>query len=121
MKTARAMQVTSPGGAFELVQREIAEPDPRQVRIKSQSCGLCHSDSLPKKATGVEFSIHASGHEIAGIIDAVGSEVPVWKKGRRVGVGWLGSYCGYCESCRRGSFVTCANQLVAGITMDGGY
>jgi len=61
------------------------------------------------------------GHEVAGVIDAVGSEVPRWRLGQYVGVGWLGSYCGYCDSCRRGSFITCANQLVTGITMDGGY
>jgi D-arabinose 1-dehydrogenase-like Zn-dependent alcohol dehydrogenase len=60
-------------------------------------------------------------HEIGGVIDAVGSEVPRWKPGQRVGIGWLGGYCGYCESCRRGSFITCANQQVTGITMDGGY
>ena len=61
------------------------------------------------------------GHEIAGVIDAIGSEGPRWTVGQYVGVGWLGSYCGHCDSCRRGSFITCANQLVTGITMDGGY
>jgi D-arabinose 1-dehydrogenase-like Zn-dependent alcohol dehydrogenase len=122
MRTMRAVQVTRPGGPFELVERKIPEPGPRQVRVKVQACGLCHSDSLTKEGhwPGIEYP-RVPGHEIAGVIDAVGSEVPQWKPGQRVGVGWLGSYCGYCESCRRGSFVTCANQLVSGITMDGGY
>ncbi|HKX33595.1 MAG TPA: alcohol dehydrogenase [Blastocatellia bacterium] len=122
MRTMRAVQVTRPGGPFEIVEREIPQPGPRQVRVKVQACGLCHSDSLTKEGhwPGIEYP-RVPGHEIAGIIDAVGSEVPRWKPGQRVGVGWLGSYCGYCESCRRGSFVTCANQLIAGITMDGGY
>jgi D-arabinose 1-dehydrogenase-like Zn-dependent alcohol dehydrogenase len=122
MRVARAVQVSRPSGPFELVEREIPEPGPRQVRIKVQACGLCHSDSLTKEGhwPGIKYP-RVPGHEIGGVIDAVGSDVPRWKPGQRVGVGWLGSYCGYCESCRRGSFVTCANQLISGITMDGGY
>ncbi len=87
-----------------------------------QACGLCHSDALTKEGhwPGIKYP-RVPGHEIAGVIDAVGSEVPQWKPGQRVGVGWLGGYCGYCASCRHGSFVTCANQLISGISMDGGY
>jgi D-arabinose 1-dehydrogenase-like Zn-dependent alcohol dehydrogenase len=122
MKRARAVQVSRPGGQFEMVEREIPEPGPRQVRIKVQACGLCHSDALTKEGhwPGIKYP-RVPGHEIAGVIDAVGSEVPQWKPGQRVGVGWLGGYCGYCASCRHGSFVTCANQLISGISMDGGY
>jgi alcohol dehydrogenase/propanol-preferring alcohol dehydrogenase len=122
MKSARAVQVSRPGGPFEMVEREIPEPGPRQVRIKVQACGLCHSDALTKEGhwPGIKYP-RVPGHEIAGVIDAVGSEVPQWKTGQRVGVGWLGGYCGYCASCRHGSFVTCANQLISGISMDGGY
>ena len=122
MPKMRAVLVTRPGGPFELVEREIPQPGPRQVRVRVQACGLCHSDSLTKEGhwPGIKYP-RVPGHEIAGVIDAVGAEVPRWKYGQRVGVGWLGSYCGYCESCRRGSFVTCANQLISGITMDGGY
>lgn len=122
MTVARAVQVSRPGGPFEMVEREILQPGPRQVRVKVQACGLCHSDALTKEGhwPGMKYP-RVPGHEIAGVIDAVGSEVPRWKPGQRVGVGWLGSYCGHCESCRRGSFVTCANQLISGVTMDGGY
>jgi D-arabinose 1-dehydrogenase-like Zn-dependent alcohol dehydrogenase len=118
----RAVQVSRPGGPFELVEREVPQPGPRQVRVKVQACGLCHSDTLTKEGhwPGIVYP-RVPGHEIAGVIDAVGSEVPRWKTGQRVGIGWLGGYCGYCESCRRGSFITCANQQVTGITMDGGY
>jgi len=118
----RAIQVSRPGGPFEMVEREIPQPGPRQVRVKVQACGLCHSDSLTKEGhfPGVTYP-RVPGHEVAGVIDAVGSEVPRWRVGQYVGVGWLGSYCGYCDSCRRGSFITCSNQLVTGITMDGGY
>lgn len=105
-----------------MVEREIPQPGPRQVRLKVQACGLCHSDSLTKEGhfPGITYP-RVPGHEVAGAIDAVGSEVPRWRVGQYVGVGWLGSYCGYCDSCRRGSFITCSNQLVTGITMDGGY
>jgi len=118
----RAVQVSRPGGPFELVEREVPQPGRRQVRVKVQACGLCHSDALTKEGMwpGIAYP-RVPGHEIAGVIDAVGSDVPRWKPGQRVGIGWLGGYCGYCESCRRGSFVTCANQQVTGITMDGGY
>ena len=118
----RAVQVSKPGGPLELVEREVPQPGPRQVRVKVQACGLCHSDALTKEGhwPGIAYP-RVPGHEIAGVIDAVGSEVPRWKAGQRVGVGWLGGYCGHCESCRRGSFITCANQQITGITMDGGY
>ncbi|HZQ62549.1 MAG TPA: alcohol dehydrogenase [Casimicrobiaceae bacterium] len=122
MAVARAVQVSHPGGPFELVERNIPVPGPRQVRVKVEACGLCHSDSLTKEGhwPGIQYP-RVPGHEIAGVIDAVGADVPRWKPGQRVGVGWLGSYCGYCDSCRRGTFVMCANQLISGITMDGGY
>jgi len=123
MPKMRAVQISKPGGPFEMVEREVPQPGPRQVRVKVQACGLCHSDVLTKEGLwpGVSYP-RVPGHEVAGLIDAAGAQVPQqWKIGRRVGIGWLGSYCGYCESCRRGSFVTCANQLITGITMDGGY
>ena len=123
MTRMRAVQVSKAKGPFEMVEREVPQPGPRQVRVKVQACGLCHSDVLTKEGLwpGISYP-RVPGHEVAGVIDAVGAQVPaVWKVGQRVGIGWLGSYCGYCESCRRGSFVTCANQLITGITMDGGY
>src|SRR5712671_2430672 len=122
MPKMRVVQVSRPGGPFEMVEREIPQPGPREVRVKVQACGLCHSDSLTKEGhfPGITYP-RVPGHEIAGVIDAVGSEVPRWKVGQHVGVGWLGSYCGHCESCRRGIFITCTNQRVTGITMDGGY
>jgi D-arabinose 1-dehydrogenase-like Zn-dependent alcohol dehydrogenase len=122
MSTMRAVQVSRPGGPFEMVEREIPQPGPRQVRVKVQACGLCHSDSLTKEGhwPGIHYP-RVPGHEVAGVIDAVGSDVPWWKPGQRVGVGWLGGYCGYCEPCRRGSVIACVRQQVTGITMDGGY
>ena len=122
MPKMRAVQVPAAGRPFELVEREIPEPRPGWVRIKVQACGICHSDSFAKEGhwPGIAYP-RVPGHEVAGTIDAVGAEVAGWKTGQRVGVGWYGGHCGYCESCRRGDFITCRNGLVTGISYDGGY
>jgi D-arabinose 1-dehydrogenase-like Zn-dependent alcohol dehydrogenase len=122
-KKMRAMQVTKPKGPFELVEREIPEPGSGNVRIKVQACGICHSDSFTKEGLwpGIQYP-RVPGHEVAGIVDAVGPDVAQWKTGQRVGVGWLGGHCGYCDSCRRGDFITClTSPQVPGITYDGGF
>lgn len=122
MAKMRAVQVTKANGPFEVVEREIPEPGPRQVRVKVEACGLCHSDSLTKAGIwpGIQYP-RIPGHEIAGVIDAIGSQVPEWKPGQRVGIGWHGGHCGYCERCRRGDFITCVRGQIPGITYDGGY
>ena len=123
MPKMRVVQVTRPGGPFELVEREITEPGAGQVRIKVEACGVCHSDAMTKEGTwpGIQYP-RVPGHEIAGIVDAVGEGVAGWTQGQRVGVGWHGGHCGYCDSCRRGDFVTCQIALqVPGISYDGGY
>jgi len=119
----RVVQVPRANGPFELVEREIPQPGAGSVRIKVQACGICHSDSLTKEGSypGIQYP-RVPGHEIAGIIDAVGEGVAPWKTGQRVGVGWHGGHCGYCDSCRRGDFVTCQiAPKVPGISYDGGY
>jgi D-arabinose 1-dehydrogenase-like Zn-dependent alcohol dehydrogenase len=119
----RAVQVGRPNGPFELVEREIPEPGVGSVRIKVQACGICHSDSFTKEGLfpGIQYP-RVPGHEVAGIIDAVDPGVVGWKTGQLVGVGWHGGHCGYCDSCRRGDFVTCRIAAqVPGISYDGGY
>ncbi len=123
MSKMRAVQVPRAGGPFETVEREIPEPGPEFVRVRVQACGICHSDSLTKEGhwPGVEYP-RVPGHEIAGVVDAVGAGVPAWKPGDRVGVGWHGGHCGYCDSCRRGDFLTCrVSARIPGISFDGGY
>jgi D-arabinose 1-dehydrogenase-like Zn-dependent alcohol dehydrogenase len=120
--TGRAVQVSAAGGAFEVVEKEFPEPGPGHVRIRVQACGVCHSDSLTKLGMwpGIQYP-RVPGHEIAGVLDAVGPDVPQFKAGQRVGLGWLGGHCTYCQPCRRGDFVLCENQQVSGINYDGGY
>lgn len=123
MSKMRVVQIPRPNGPFELVEREIPEPGTTSVRIRISACGICHSDSFTKEGTfpGIRYP-RVPGHEIAGIIDAVGTGVVGWSAGQRVGVGWHGGHCGYCDSCRRGDFVTCQTAAqVPGITYDGGY
>ncbi|MCU1385756.1 MAG: alcohol dehydrogenase [Acidobacteria bacterium] len=119
----RSVQVARPKGDFELVERDVPEPAAGTVRIKVQACGICHSDSFTKEGTfpGIQYP-RVPGHEVAGVIDALGAGVRGWTAGQRVGVGWHGGHCGYCDSCRRGDFVTCRTAAqVPGITYDGGY
>lgn len=122
MSKLRAVQIAHAGGPFELVERDIPEPGPGSVRIKVQACGICHSDSLVKEGhwPGVQYP-RVTGHEVAGVIDAVGAGVAGWQRGQRVGVGWYGGHCGHCDRCRRGDFITCRNGLVCGFSYDGGY
>src|SRR6202158_799396 len=110
------------GGEFELVEREIPQPGAGEVRIKVEACGICHSDQLAKMGgwPGTSYP-RVPGHEVAGVIEAVGEQVTEWKKGDRVGVGWHGGHCFVCESCRRGDFVTCQREAITGLTRDGGY
>ena len=123
MSKTRVAQVTRPNGPLEIVEREISDPGVGSVRIKIEACGVCHSDSFTKEGTwpGIQYP-RVPGHEIAGVIDAMGIGVVGWTLGQRVGVGWHGGHCGYCDSCRRGDFVTCQIALqVPGIAYNGGY
>lgn len=122
MPKMRAIQVPGPRQSFELVEKEIPTPTRGTVRIKIQACGICHSDSFTKEGTFPNILFpRVPGHEVAGIIDALGADVILWKVGQRVGVGWHGGHCGQCEACRKGDFICCTNLQIPGITYDGGY
>src|SRR6266550_537921 len=118
----KVVQVTKPGGDFELVERNIPEPGRGQVRVKVEACGICHSDTLVKEGLwpGLQYP-RVPGHEIAGRIDAIGADITQWKEGDRVGVGWHGGHDLVCDRCRRGDFAMCVNRKVTGIDFDGGY
>jgi D-arabinose 1-dehydrogenase-like Zn-dependent alcohol dehydrogenase len=118
----KVAQVPKGGADFQIVEREIPEPGARQVRIKVQACGVCHSDSLTVEGSwpGIQYP-RVPGHEVAGIVDKVGEEVSAWKKGQRVGVGWHGGQDNTCRECRRGDFRNCQNLQIPGISYDGGY
>jgi len=122
MTTMTVAQVPKAGGEFELVEREIPRPGPAHVRIRVAACGVCHSDAFTKEGLypGLTYP-RVPGHEVAGVIDEIGSGVTEWRKGQRVGVGWHGGQDGTCSACRRGDFVNCENGKITGVSFDGGY
>lgn len=118
--TYRAVHAVSPG-RLELTVKPLRSPGPGQVRIRVEACGVCHSDTATVEgAFPIEWP-RVPGHEVVGRIDELGAAVQGWVVGQRVGVGFLGGPCGYCDFCRGGDLVNCRNQEQTGIQHDGGY
>jgi len=121
VSTYRAVEVSG-AGKFQIVERTARDPLPGEVRLRVHTCGVCHTDVVavqgmrPDPAQPI-----VPGHEVVGVIDAVGAGISTWHAGQRVGVGFLGGHCGVCESCRRGDFVSCTDQPRTGTSIDGGY
>jgi propanol-preferring alcohol dehydrogenase len=114
----------APIGQSPLVLTECLRPDPGlgQIRIRVRVCGVCHTDlhtvegelSLPKIPV-------VPGHQIVGIVDALGEGVARFRIGDRVGVPWLHQTCGECSYCRRGDENLCESARFTGLHVDGGY
>lgn len=120
MTTYEVIEVT-PDGSLRSAERELAEPAAGHARIRVEACGICHSDSFTVQPHDPAQPSRVPGHEIVGVIDAVGPGVRGWSVGQRVGVGYLGGHCGVCRSCRLGNFVACTDQPQTGADVDGGY
>ena len=123
MAKMRAVQVSRAGGPLEVVERDVPDPGRGEVRIRVQACGICHSDAITKDGgfPGLAYP-RVPGHEVVGVVDALGADVARLAVGERVGVGWNGGWCGRCDPCRRGDFFACRTSTrVTGITGDGGY
>jgi alcohol dehydrogenase, propanol-preferring len=118
--TYKAVVVSKPG-EFSEVRKPLLDPGPNQVRILVEACGVCHSDSATVEGLFPIDWPRVPGHEAVGRIDALGPGVQGWAVGQRVGVGFLGGSCGYCEFCRNGDLVNCRNQEFTGVHSDGGY
>ena len=118
----RAVVVTTPKQPLALEERPIPEPKRGEVRIRVHACGVCHSDQFVTDGLwpGLQFP-RVPGHEVAGVIDAIGEGVTTLERGARVGVGWHGGHDGTCSACLRGKFIHCENAQITGLTMDGGY
>jgi alcohol dehydrogenase, propanol-preferring len=110
------------GGPFVMEERPIPTPGPGDVLLKVKACGVCHSDKFTVYGAypGCELPC-VPGHEVIGTVDSVGACVEWPKKGMLVGVGWHNSHCLFCENCRRGDFMMCAQEKVSGVHRDGGY
>jgi propanol-preferring alcohol dehydrogenase len=116
----RAVQAVS-AGRLELTEKTSKAPGPGKVRVRVEACGVCHSDAGTVEGQFLVDWPRVPGHEVVGRIDALGSGVQGWAVGQRVGVGFLGGSCGYCEFCRSGDLVNCRNQEFTGVHHDGGY
>jgi alcohol dehydrogenase len=123
MPKMRAMVVSEPRARLRLEERDLPAPGRHDVRIKVQACGVCHSDSMliEGQAPGLTYP-RVPGHEVIGVIEALGPDVEGWSVGMRVGVGWFSGACGWCGHCRRGDTFACETiKGATGITRDGGY
>lgn len=121
MATYTAYQFAEANGGIEKVERPLVEPEAGHVRVKVHYCGICHSDIFTKLGfLNTQFP-RSPGHEVAGVVDAVGPAVTKWAKGDRVGLGWYGGSCAHCDSCREGDLILCDTMPVTGIQFDGGY
>ncbi len=122
----QTMQLLSPAPVEEhplaLSELDTPEPGPRQLRLRVQACGVCHTDlhtvegelELPKLPI-------VPGHQIVGLVDGLGQSVQRFRQGDRVGVGWLNSSCGSCRFCRGGRENLCPDARFTGLHVDGGY
>ena len=123
MSNMRAMVVPAPGGRLRMEERDLPEPGRHEVRIRVEACGVCHSDSVTVQGLmpGIIYP-RVPGHEVIGVIEALGPDVEGWDVGARAGVGWFGGSCGYCGHCRRGEAFACETiHGATGVTRDGGY
>jgi alcohol dehydrogenase len=122
MTKMRAMIVPGPGQKLRLEERELPQPGTGEVRLRVAACGVCHSDAATVHGMpGIQYP-RVPGHEVIGVIEAVGAGVAGWQSGTRVGVGWFPGSCGYCSPCRHGNGFACENiQGATGVSRDGGY
>ena len=97
-------------------------PGPRQLRLRVRACGVCHTDV---HIVAGDIAAHklpvVPGHQVVGVVDAVGEGVTRFRIGDRVGVPWLYATCGACEHCRRGAENLCPQARFTGYDVDGGY
>jgi propanol-preferring alcohol dehydrogenase len=120
--TDRALVLEKQGAPLVLRRREAPAPGPGEVRVRVHACGVCRTDlhvvdgdlAHPKSEV-------VPGHEVVGVVDAVGAGVDALEEGARVGVPWLGWTCGACRYCKRGQENLCERARFTGYTLDGGY
>jgi propanol-preferring alcohol dehydrogenase len=110
------------GGPLRRVERSVPEPGPHQVRVQVRTCGVCRTDlHLAEGDVPPRHPRVAPGHEVVGLVDALGPECSLWQKGDRVGVPWLAHTCGHCRFCRTGRENLCLAPRFTGWDIDGGY
>ena len=116
------MALRAPKTPLVCEERPLPAPGAGEIRLKTLACGVCRTDlhvvdgELPKPALPI-----VPGHEIVGVVDALGAGVSGFAPGQRIGVPWLGHTCGHCPYCASGRENLCDDPLFTGYTRDGGY
>jgi propanol-preferring alcohol dehydrogenase len=121
---AMVLEKPRPAEESPLILRAVPAPIPgaNEVRVRVICCGLCHTDlhtvegDLPLPKVPI-----VPGHQIVGVVDALGAGAQIFKEGDRVGIPWLHWTCGQCRYCRRGLENLCENGQFTGYNVDGGY
>ncbi|HYX67569.1 MAG TPA: zinc-dependent alcohol dehydrogenase family protein [Terriglobales bacterium] len=121
---AMLLESAKPAEKSPLVPRDLPAPEPGagEVRVRVSCCGLCHTDlhtvegdlPLPKLPL-------VPGHQVVGVVEAVGAGARRFREGDRVGIPWLHWTCGQCDYCRRGQENLCDRARFTGYHVDGGY
>lgn len=118
----RAMVLERPGAPLVLRERPLPRPGPGQVRVRVTACAVCRTDLHVLDGELADPALPlVPGHEIVGVIDAMGEGVAGMASGDRVGIPWLGSTCGACEFCASSRENLCERARFTGYTIDGGY
>ncbi|HEB90939.1 MAG TPA: zinc-binding alcohol dehydrogenase family protein [Deltaproteobacteria bacterium] len=119
----KRMVLNEPGsGTLELEDGPVPEPGPGEIRVRVRACGVCRTDlhvvdaELPDPRIPI-----VPGHEVVGVVDALGEGVSRFQEGDRVGIPWLASACGTCPYCRSGRENLCPKAVFTGYQVDGGY
>ncbi|SNS44494.1 alcohol dehydrogenase catalytic domain-containing protein [Actinomadura mexicana] len=120
----RSAVLTAPGGPLEIVEREVPRPGPGEILVRVTACGMCYSEvnHLRGHYPFGTFPV-VPGHEISGVVAALGEGVGWPEAGTAVGAAWLHGSCGHCDQCARGDQILCtgAPKQVTGVNRDGGY
>jgi propanol-preferring alcohol dehydrogenase len=124
--TMRAMVLRTPGALDSLPLRaeDIAMPrcSPDELLLRAEACAVCRTDlQIVEGDLAARRLPIVPGHQVAGIVEALGSEVSGWRVGDRAGVGWLAGACGICKFCVSGRENLCLDAMFTGWDRDGGY
>lgn len=118
----RAMVLHKAGAPLLLEERPLPEPQAHEVRVRVLACAVCRTDLHIVDGELREPRLPlVPGHEVVGVVEAMGGAVRGFTPGERVGIPWLGGACGTCAYCRAGRENLCDAPVFTGYTRDGGF
>ena len=118
----KAMVMTEPGVPLQLQELPQPRPAAGQLLLKVTACGICRTDLHVVDGELTEPALPLiPGHQIVGVVEAVGAGVDGFTIGQRVGVPWLGGSCGQCWYCRHDRENLCDEARYTGYQINGGF